>query len=96
MLSVKNGKAVGSDGIPTEVYKAAGANMIEKLHVLFTWIWDEEVIPSDLRDALIIKIFKKGDKTNCGNYRGISVAGKILARILASRLTPIAEEILTE
>ena len=97
--AMKNGKAVGPDGIPTEVYKAAGTDLAEKLHVLFTRIWEEEVIPCDLRDALIVRIFRKGEKTKCGNYRGISllsIAGKILARILACRLTPIAEEILPE
>ena len=89
---MKNGKAVGPDGIPVEVYKAAGADLVEKLHVLFTRIWEEEVIPSDFRDALIVKFFKKGVKVDCGNYRGISllsIAGKIFARILACRLTPI-------
>ncbi|PFX18122.1 LINE-1 retrotransposable element ORF2 protein [Stylophora pistillata] len=97
--AMKKGKAAGPDGIPAEAYKAAGPALIEKLHVLFTRIWDEEVIPSDLQDALIVTIFKKGDKANCENYRGISllsIAGKIFARILACRLFPIAEEVLPE
>lgn len=34
----------------------AGPALIEKLHVLFTRIWDEGVILSDLRDALIVTI----------------------------------------
>ena len=44
-------------------------------------------------------IFKKGDKSVCGNYRGISllsIAGKILARILLNRLLPLTEDILSE
>ncbi|PFX13645.1 LINE-1 retrotransposable element ORF2 protein [Stylophora pistillata] len=93
--AMKKGKAAGPDGIPAEAYKAAGSALIEKLHVLLMRIWDEEVIPSDLQDALIVTIFKKGDTANCENYRGISllsIAGKIFARILACRLFPIAEE----
>ena len=38
-------------------------------------------------------------KADCGNYRGISLlstARKIFTRILACRLTPIAEEVLPE
>uniref|UniRef100_A0A803TM72 ribonuclease H n=1 Tax=Anolis carolinensis TaxID=28377 RepID=A0A803TM72_ANOCA len=44
-------------------------------------------------------LFKKGDRTDCGNYRGISLltsAGKILARILANRLLPVSEDTLPE
>jgi len=42
-------------------------------------------------------IYKKSDKTDCINYRGISVLPatyKILSNILLSRLTPYAEEII--
>lgn len=44
-------------------------------------------------------IFKKGDKADCGNCRGISLlstTGKVLACVLADRLLPNSEEILTE
>jgi hypothetical protein len=42
-------------------------------------------------------IHKKGDKTDCNNYRGISLlstAYKILSNILLARLTPYADEII--
>ncbi|PFX16641.1 Craniofacial development protein 2 [Stylophora pistillata] len=99
--AMRKGKGAGPDGIPAEAYKVAGPALIEKLHVFFTRISDEEVIPSDLQDALIVTIFifKKGDKANCENYRGISlffIAGKIFPRILACCLFPIAEEVLPE
>ena len=56
-------------------------------------------VPSDFKNALIVTIFKKGDKSICGNYRGISLlstAGKVLSVILLKRLIPVAEEILPE
>ena len=59
-----------------------------------------EEIPNDLINGIINIIYKKkGDRSICGNYRGItllSVAGKILAKILTTRLIPLAEEILSE
>ena len=48
-------------------------------------MWDEEVIPQQLKDASIIRLYKKGNRQLCDNYRGISllaIAGKILARVL--------------
>ena len=54
-------------------------------------------LPKDLRDVVIVSLYKnKGEKSECSNYRGItllSIAGKILARVLLNRLIPtIAQE----
>ena len=45
-------------------------------------------MPQDFRDATVVSLFKKGNKADCGNYRGISllsIAGKILARVILNR-----------
>ncbi|KAL2088694.1 hypothetical protein ACEWY4_015593 [Coilia grayii] len=79
--------------------KQGGPKLLSHIHSLLAKIWEKEKIPAELRDALIITIFKKGDKADCGNYRGISLlssTGKILARILSNRLLPLSEEILPE
>lgn len=96
---MKNNKSPGADGIPAEVLKEGGPVLLEHIHTLLIKIWKKEEIPAQLRDALVISLFKKGDKTECGNYRGISLlstVGKALARVLANRLAPLSENTLPE
>jgi hypothetical protein len=60
-------------------------------------IWNKEELPEEWKESVIVPIYKKGDKTDCSNYRGISrlsTTYKILPNILLSRLTPYAEEII--
>ena len=94
-------KAAGIDGIPAEMWKYGGEILHDKLHELLVCCWEQGKLPQDLRDAVIITLYKnKGEKSDCSNYRGItllSIAGKVLARILLNRLVPsIAEECLPE
>ena len=49
------------------------------------------------KESIIVPIYKKDDKTDCSNYKGISLLPttyKISSYILLSRLTPYAEEII--
>ena len=60
-------------------------------------IWNKEELPEEWKGSIIVLIHKKGDKTNCNNYRGISLLPttyKILSNILLSRLIPYAEEVI--
>ena len=64
--------------------------MAEQLTELFQCMWRKEAIPQDFKDASIIHLYKrKGNPQVCDNHRGISllsIAGKILAKILLNRL----------
>ena len=54
-------------------------------------------MPEGWKESITVPIYKKGDKTHCSNYRGISLLPtvyKILSNILLSRITPYAEEII--
>ena len=47
--------------------------------------WVTEKLPSEITDPNITILFKKGDRSQCGNYRGISllsVVAKVFADIL--------------
>ena len=86
---IKNNKAGGSDGLVGELLKYGGMGMVLLLEELFLVIWHEEVVPRQWREGLIINLFKKGDREDPGNYRGItllSVVGKVFCKILNNRL----------
>ena len=68
-----NGKAVGPDGIPVEVWKSLGEEGVDILLDLLQKIFEQEKMSEEWRDSLIVPIFKwKGDIQDCGNYRGIN------------------------
>ena len=96
ITQLSSGKAPGSDSIPAEIYKEGGPALTEKLLQLFQIMWHQEFIPQELKDASIIHLYKrKGNRHVCDNHRGISllsIAGKILARILLNRLITHLEQ----
>ena len=95
----KSNKSPGMDGIPAEVYKYGGTQLTGKVHELILMCWRQGIVPQEFKDVLIVPIYKnKGDHRDCNNYRGISllaIAGKIMAKVIQSRLAQLAEEVLT-
>ena len=91
-MQLKVGKSPGIDGIPTEVYQHGGEAMFDKLRDLFNNCWEKGTLSQDLRDAVVVSLYKnKGEKSDCSNYRGftlLSIAGSILARVLLNILIP--------
>ena len=92
-----SGKSPGEDGIPPEIYKHGGTAVAEQVLEVFIKIWEEGEVVQAFRDANIIHLYKnKGDRLCCDNHRGISllsIAGKILARLIINRLTKHIETI---
>jgi hypothetical protein len=96
---LKRHKSPGIDQIPAELIKAGGRAIHSEIHKLINSIWNKEELPEQWKESIIVPIYKKGDKTDCSNYRGLSLLSntyKILSNILLSRLTPYAEEIIGE
>ena len=91
-----SGKAPGSDAIPAVVYKAGGTPVAKNMTELFHIMWRKEANPQEFKDASIIHLFKrKGNPQLCDNHRGISllsIAGKVLARVLFNRLNEHLEQ----
>ena len=101
IANMSNGKSPGADGLPVEVFKHGGPLLLTKLGDLVRECWEQERVPKAFKDAHIVHLYKKkGDKSDCNNHRGISllsVAGKIMARLLLDRLVAhLTEKILPE
>ncbi|KAJ4433510.1 hypothetical protein ANN_15819 [Periplaneta americana] len=95
--NLKNYKSPGIDQIPAELIQEGGSALSKEIYKLVLAIWEKEIVPEQWKESIIVPIFKKGDKTNCSNFRGISLlltSYKILSNILLRRLTPYVYEII--
>jgi hypothetical protein len=70
---LKSYKSPGSDQIPAELIKAGGETLCSEIHKLIYSIWSKEELPQQWKESIIVPVHKKGDKTECNNYRAISL-----------------------
>ena len=92
---MKDNKAPGTDDITSDIIKIGGARIIKELTKLYNQIMEEKRIPVCWKEAKIILLHKKGDKTDIKNYRPISLLShvyKIFTRILQTRMKRILDE----
>ena len=90
LKGMKHGKAMRPDGIPVEVWKNLGEEGGDMLLDLLQNMFEQEKMPEEWRDSMIVPIFKeRGDIQDCRNYRGINMiyhTMKIWERIIDRRL----------
>lgn len=94
LRNIKVGKAGGEDNIAPEMMKWIGREGIKWMHIICNEAWKMEKIPKDWENNLILPIYKKGDSTQCENFRAIclsSVGYKTYTRILEKRLRQSTE-----
>jgi hypothetical protein len=94
---LKRYKSPGVVQIPAERIQAGGETLRSEIHKLIKLIWNKEELLHQWKEPFVVPIHKNGDKTDCSNYRCISLLSttyKILSNILLARLTPYADEIM--
>jgi hypothetical protein len=86
---LKNNKAAGANSIAAELLKNGGLNLVDALHAVIQQAWTGETLPRSWTEGVLCPVYKKGDKLDCKNYRGIcllNVTYKVFAKILYDRL----------
>ena len=76
-------KAFGPDGIPARVLKELHSELAVPLCILFNKSIEQANVPKDWKEALVTAIFKKGTRSDPGNYRPVSLTS-IVCKVLES------------
>ena len=84
IMHLKNNKAAGPDGLPTELFKTECNELVERM-------------PNDWNFSGLCPAMKKGDHTICANCRSIilfPIAYKVLTGLLCERLKPLIKTLI--
>jgi hypothetical protein len=95
MRNLKNNKAPGTDGIHPELIRYGGNKLLNRMYELLRQIWEEERIPEEWTETIIVPIHKTGDRDMCENYRGIALgnaAYKILLNMIFGKIKSYIEK----
>ena len=89
LSKLKPHKAAGPDNITARVLKQLSTSIAPILHIIFKKSYESGELPNDWKDANVVPIYKKGQKSNPANYRPISltcICCKVLEHIIASNI----------
>ncbi|PNF42964.1 hypothetical protein B7P43_G11334 [Cryptotermes secundus] len=73
IAKLERNKSPGSDQISAELIQANGEILRSGIHKLVNYIWNKEELTDQWKESIIVPVHKKGDKTDCNNYREISL-----------------------
>lgn len=99
ILSMKDNKAPGIDQITAEMLKADSQLSAQTLYPVFKHIWENETFPEDWMQGILVKVPKKGNPSDCDNWRGIMLLCcpvKIFCRVILNRIDKKVDETLRE
>ena len=86
---LKDNKACGIDNIPAEVIKCSMKYCIGWYENVFNFMYNNAVYPNLWRVGIVSNLFKKGDRYDPNNYRGLTITScmsKLFSIVLNRRL----------
>ena len=93
--TLKNKNSSGKDCLSNRMLKMEMYTFAKILKPLINESIETGIFPSTLKEANVIPVFKKGDKSNMNNYRPISllpVLSKVYEKVLNIQITKIIDE----
>jgi hypothetical protein len=73
IYKIKGHKSPNIDQMPAELIKAVGKKFRYEITKLENSVWNKEDLTGAWKESIIVTFRKKEDKTDCSNYRGISL-----------------------
>ena len=78
-----------------ELIKYRENKLLNRIYELVRQIWEEERMPEEQKETIIVPIHKKGDRDTCEKYRGIALgitAYKIFVNINLEKIKTYIEK----
>jgi len=73
LRNLKSHKATGPDGLPARLLKETATEIAPAVSLLFQASLDQGKVPASWKMALVVPVFKKGNRSSAANYRPISL-----------------------
>jgi hypothetical protein len=90
LLGINPSKSPGLDGLHPKALKELTNVITEPLAIIFNVSKDTGIVPNIWKLGNIVALFKKGTKTDCGNYRLVSLTSimeKLVKNQIVSHMT---------
>jgi len=95
LQKLKEGKAAGVDGIPSEVWKHGGEELEEWVRGFCNKVWNGGGWPESWKEGVVVPIVKKREGERVEDYRGVTLLStlyKVYVAVLAERLREEVEQ----
>ena len=95
--ALKNNKTTRQDTLQVELLNINPDLAADLLLPLFENIWEQEQVPHDWTCGTIVKISKKGNLSDCNNWRGntlLSVPCKVFCKVIMMRVVDAVDSTL--